>query len=152
MTTEHAAEGEVVGNPAGETEPTAGGSVRWAEGGPGAAQQAPRQGFDRGSWASASAPLVRRVIAFCRGRAVAFGELWRHSLQFRVTVSTLALSSAVVFVLGMVLQTQITTRLTDTKRVAAEAQTRQVVGTAESELIGLSDQDALSGRLMTVLQ
>ncbi|MFD2419238.1 MtrAB system histidine kinase MtrB [Amycolatopsis pigmentata] len=96
--------------------------------------------------------LVRRVTAFARGRAVAFGELWRHSLQFRVTVSTLALSSAVVFVLGMVLQNQITTRLTDTKRQAAVAQTQQVVGTAESELVGISDQDALTGRLATVLK
>jgi two-component system sensor histidine kinase MtrB len=96
--------------------------------------------------------LVRRVTAFARGRAVAFGELWRHSLQFRVTVSTLALSSAVVFVLGMVLQNQITTRLTDTKRQAAVAQTQQVVGTAESELVGVSDQDALTGRLASVLR
>ncbi|HKS44761.1 MAG TPA: MtrAB system histidine kinase MtrB [Amycolatopsis sp.] len=83
---------------------------------------------------------------------VAFGELWRHSLQFRVTISTLALSSAVVFVLGMVLQNQITTRLTDTKRQAAVAQTQQVVGTAESELVGISDQDALPDRLASVLK
>lgn len=96
--------------------------------------------------------LVHRPIAFGRGRVVAFGELWRHSLQFRVTVSTLALSSAVVFVLGMVLQNQITTRLTDTKRQAAVAQTLQVVGTAESELVGISDQDALTDRLTNVLK
>ena len=96
--------------------------------------------------------LAHRLMAFGRGRVVAFGELWRHSLQFRVTVSTLALSSAVVFVLGMVLQNQITTRLTDTKRQAAVAQTQQVVGTAESELVGISDQDALTDRLTNVLK
>lgn len=96
--------------------------------------------------------LAHRLMAFGRGRVVALGELWRHSLQFRVTVSTLALSSAVVFVLGMVLQNQITTRLTDTKRQAAVAQTQQVVGTAESELVGISDQDALTDRLTNVLK
>src|SRR3989449_5755938 len=96
--------------------------------------------------------LARRVGAYGRGRVVAFGVLWRHSLQFRVTVSTLALSSAVVFVLGMVLQNQITTRLTDTKRQAAIAQTQQVVGTAETELIGVSDQDALTDRLRNAVK
>ncbi|HJQ45962.1 MAG TPA: MtrAB system histidine kinase MtrB [Amycolatopsis sp.] len=96
--------------------------------------------------------LARRVIAYGRGRVVAFGELWRQSLQFRITVSTLALSSAVVFVLGMVLQNQIISRLTDTKRAAAIAQTQQVVATAESQLVGLSDQDALPDRLQNVLK
>jgi two-component system, OmpR family, sensor histidine kinase MtrB len=96
--------------------------------------------------------LARRLAGYARGRVVAFGVLWRRSLQFRVTVSTLALSSAVVFVLGMVLQNQITTRLTDTKRQAAVAQTLQVVTTAESQLVGLSDQDALPDRLQNVLK
>jgi two-component system, OmpR family, sensor histidine kinase MtrB len=95
---------------------------------------------------------ARRVGAYGRDRMVAFGELWRRSLQFRVTVSTLALSSAVVFVLGMVLQNQITTRLTDTKKDAAVAQTQQVVATAESELVGISDQDAITDRLQNVLK
>jgi two-component system sensor histidine kinase MtrB len=96
--------------------------------------------------------LTGRVIAFGRRRAVAFGELWRYSLQFRVTVSTLALSSAVVFVLGMVLQNQITERLLETKQRAAIAQTQAVVGTAESELVGISDQDALEDRLNNALK
>jgi two-component system sensor histidine kinase MtrB len=96
--------------------------------------------------------LARRVGAYGRGRLVALGVLWRRSLQFRVTASTLALSSAVVFVLGMVLQNQIITRLTDTKREAAVAQTLQVVATAEGELVGLSDQDALPDRLQNVLK
>ncbi|WP_210718552.1 MtrAB system histidine kinase MtrB [Amycolatopsis acididurans] len=104
------------------------------------------------AFASRVMRLVRSVGAYGRGRVVAFGVLWRQSLQFRVTVSTLALSSAVVFVLGMVLQNQIVTRLTDTKRQAAIAQTQQVVATAESELIGISDQDALPDRLQNVLK
>lgn len=109
-------------------------------------REAPKGLFGRLMW------LVHQLMAFGRGRVVAFGELWRRSLQFRVTVSTLALSSAVVFVLGMVLQNQITTRLTDTKKQAAVAQTQQVVGTAESELVGISDQDALTDRLADVLK
>jgi two-component system sensor histidine kinase MtrB len=96
--------------------------------------------------------FARHLGAYGRQRVVAFGELWRRSLQFRVTVSTLALSSAVVFVLGTVLQNQITTRLTDTKRQAAISQTLQVVATAENELIGISDQDALPDRLQNVLK
>src|SRR3954451_4580698 len=104
------------------------------------------------AFARSTARLVRRVVVFARRRAVAFGELWRHSLQFRVTVSTLALSSAVVFVLGMVLQNQITERLLETKQRAALAQAQVVVGTAESELVGISDQDALADRLNNALK
>ncbi|NIH87324.1 MtrAB system histidine kinase MtrB [Amycolatopsis granulosa] len=96
--------------------------------------------------------LAPRAGAYLRGRVVAFGVLWRRSLQFKVTVSTLALSSAVGLVLGMVLQNQITQRLTDTKRQAAVAQTLQVVRTAENELIGISDQDALADRLQNALK
>jgi len=96
--------------------------------------------------------LAPRAGVFARGRVVAFGVLWRRSLQFKVTVSTLALSTAVGLVLGMVLQNQITQRLTDTKREAAIAQTLQVVRTAENELVGISDQDALADRLQNALK
>ncbi|MEU0529839.1 MtrAB system histidine kinase MtrB [Amycolatopsis tolypomycina] len=104
--------------------------------------------------ARSTARLVRRVVVFARRRAVAFNELWKHSLQFRVTVSTLALSSAVVFVLGMVLQNQITERLLDTKRVAAIAQTRAAAETAAGELVGLGSEsgDALKNRLENALK
>ncbi|WAL66770.1 MtrAB system histidine kinase MtrB [Amycolatopsis cynarae] len=96
--------------------------------------------------------LARRVGGYARGRMVAGGVLWRRSLQFRVTVSTLALSSSVVFILGMVLQHQITSRLTETKQQAAIAQTLQVVATAQKELVGISDQDALPDRLQNVVR
>ncbi|RSM62074.1 two-component sensor histidine kinase [Kibdelosporangium aridum] len=91
-----------------------------------------------------------RAVAFSRERAVAFGELWRRSLQVRVVVSTLALSSAVVFVLGMVLQNQITDRLLSSKQEAAIAETHAAVATANRELLGvnvLSDgfRERLSG-------
>jgi two-component system sensor histidine kinase MtrB len=79
---------------------------------------------------------VGRAIAFGRERSIAFGELWRRSLQVRVVVSTLALSSAVVFVLGMVLQNQITERLLSGKEQAATAQTQAAVTVTERELLG----------------
>lgn len=92
--------------------------------------------------------LARRVAAFGRRKSTAFSELWGHSLQFRVTVSTLAMSAAVVFVLGMVLQNQITDRLMTTKEDAATAQLDAVVRTVESELVGDAGQDdALRERL-----
>ncbi|MFC4947203.1 MtrAB system histidine kinase MtrB [Pseudonocardia sp. GCM10023141] len=47
--------------------------------------------------------------------AEAFNTVWRRSLQLRVVLSTLALSAAVVVVLGLVLQTQIALRVTETK-------------------------------------
>ncbi|MFL6125347.1 MtrAB system histidine kinase MtrB [Actinophytocola sp.] len=79
-----------------------------------------------------------RAVAFGRARAMRFGELWRRSLQVRVVVSTLALSSAVVFVLGMVLQNQITDRLLETKEEAAIAATRDSLAVAQRELKGVN--------------
>ncbi|MFD9895338.1 MtrAB system histidine kinase MtrB [Amycolatopsis sp. NPDC059027] len=104
--------------------------------------------------ARSAARLVRRVAAFARRRVVGFNELWRHSLQFRVTVSTLALSSAVVFVLGMVLQNQITERLLDTKRSAAIEQTRALADTAAGELVGVGGEssEAMRTRLENALK
>jgi len=66
---------------------------------------------------------ARRVAAEAVRRWVVFGELWRRSLQVRVVISTLALSTAVVFVLGMVLQNEIIDRLVNAKQQAAIAQT-----------------------------
>ena len=98
------------------------------------------------------ASALARLAALGRRLPSGASDLWRHSLQFRVTVSTLALSSAVVFVLGMVLQNQITTRLIDTKTNAAIAQTQQVVYKAEQEL-ATSDvnPDKLDDRLSAAL-
>ncbi|TLW91906.1 MtrAB system histidine kinase MtrB [Saccharomonospora piscinae] len=97
--------------------------------------------------------LTRRAAAFGRRTMSAFGDLWQRSLQFRVTTSTLALSSAVVFVLGVVLQNQIVDRLVDTKERAALAQLQVAVRTAESELVGDAGQgDALRNRLSNALK
>ena len=74
-------------------------------------------------------PLTRRAkrtVAQIRAVAVEVGALidaiWRRSLQVRVVVSTLALSAAVVLVLGLVLQTQIAGRILQGKEVDALGQ------------------------------
>jgi two-component system sensor histidine kinase MtrB len=91
-------------------------------------------------------------VEFSRERAAYFGDVWRRSLQVRVVVSTLALSSAVVFVLGMVLQNQITDRLLETKEDAAIAATRDAVQVAESQLTGVNPTaDAVRNRLTSAL-
>ncbi|HEU5475917.1 MAG TPA: MtrAB system histidine kinase MtrB [Actinophytocola sp.] len=78
--------------------------------------------------------------------------LWRRSLQLRVTISTLAMSSAVVFVLGMVLQYQITERLVSTKEDAAIEATRNAVQIVEGELVGVNPgSDAVESRLSNAL-
>ncbi|RJQ81056.1 sensor histidine kinase [Pseudonocardiaceae bacterium YIM PH 21723] len=59
------------------------------------------------------------MVAELERRWADFGVIWSQSLQLRVVVSTLALSSSVVVVLGIVLQTQITDRLLTEKRTAA---------------------------------
>ena len=95
---------------------------------------------------------IGRGVAFSQRRASIFGELWRRSLQVRVVVSTLALSSAVVFVLGMVLQNQITNRLLETKEEAAVTATRDAAGVAASQLVGVNvNVDSVRSRLTSAL-
>ncbi|HEY4017113.1 MAG TPA: MtrAB system histidine kinase MtrB [Pseudonocardiaceae bacterium] len=93
-----------------------------------------------------------RVAAELRRRWTAFGVLWRRSLQVRVVVSTLALSSAVVFVLGMVLQNEITDRLLAAKIDAAKSQTTTALQTASVALRGVSAvTDDLQTRMANAL-
>lgn len=95
-----------------------------------------------------SGGAVRRRLRAARRKIKSFGTVWRRSLQVRVVVSALALSAAVVFVLGMVLQSEITDRLLSTKRQAAVAQTRSSLETLESALIGVNPgSDGLRNRL-----
>ncbi|WP_084211496.1 MtrAB system histidine kinase MtrB [Pseudonocardia acaciae] len=70
-----------------------------------------------------------------------FGAIWRRSLQLRVTVSTLALCSGVVLVLGLVLQTQIADRLVQGKITAARAQMEQATAVLERDLSGVNPDD-----------
>ncbi len=77
---------------------------------------------------------IVRIREEIRERWHRFEAVWRRSLQLRVVVSTLALSLVVVLVLGMVLQTQITTRLLDAKEEAAISQTEYSLPVLEREL------------------
>ncbi|HEX3647046.1 MAG TPA: MtrAB system histidine kinase MtrB [Pseudonocardiaceae bacterium] len=97
----------------------------------------------------------RRLVAETGRRWVAFGELWRRSLQLRVVTSTLALSTAVVFVLGMVLQNEIIDRLVYAKQQAAIAQTGIAQRTVSTELRGMNSstdnpQARLNGALTSL--
>ncbi|MDQ3405046.1 MAG: MtrAB system histidine kinase MtrB [Actinomycetota bacterium] len=98
---------------------------------------------------------IGRLVLTGRRRSAAFSELWRRSLQLRVVVSTLALGSAVIFVLGMVLQNQITERLVGTKEAAAIVQSRNAAEIAERELGGLvtlnTDSQTIGIRLESAL-
>jgi two-component system sensor histidine kinase MtrB len=98
---------------------------------------------------------ARRVAAEAARRWVVFGELWRRSLQVRVVISTLALSTAVVFVLGMVLQNEIIDRLVHAKQDAAIAQTGVAQRTVATALRGADSSTqnlpiTLAGALATL--
>jgi len=82
--------------------------------------------------------LVARVVAEGRDLTVAG---WRRSLQLRVTVSTLALCSGVMIVLGLVLQTQIADRLVQGKLAAARLQMESATAVLERDLTGVNPDD-----------
>ncbi len=84
--------------------------------------------------------------------AEASGAVWRRSLQLRVVISTLALSTAVVLVLGLVLQTQIATRLVQGKEVDTLARFQAGVALMERGLSGVDpDREGAEGELNNAL-
>ncbi|WP_435532168.1 MtrAB system histidine kinase MtrB [Rhodococcus antarcticus] len=72
---------------------------------------------------------------------------WRRSLQLRVVVSTLVLSTVVVLVLGLVLLSQITDRLLESKITAATDEIERARSTVQSELAGADESFNLLSRL-----
>jgi two-component system sensor histidine kinase MtrB len=81
-----------------------------------------------------------------------FGAMWRRSLKVRVVSSTVALSSTVVLVLGMVLQAQLAQRLIENKTQAALLQAENSKVLVESELGAVDPTSAsLAGRLTTTI-
>ena len=104
-------------------------------------------------------PLMRRTkrtVTQVRAVAVEVGALvdaiWRRSLQVRVVVSTLALSAAVVLVLGLVLQTQIAGRILQGKEVDALGQAEAGAAVLERELAGVDpDGEGAQGELNKAL-
>jgi two-component system sensor histidine kinase MtrB len=99
---------------------------------------------------------ARQAVAQIRAVAVEVGALvdaiWRRSLQVRVVVSTLALSAAVVLVLGLVLQTQIAGRILQGKEVDALGQAEAGAAVLERELAGVDpDGEGAQGELNKAL-
>ncbi|MGQ0778342.1 MAG: MtrAB system histidine kinase MtrB [Pseudonocardiales bacterium] len=97
-------------------------------------------------------PAGYRVIAPASELIAEVRALWRRSLQVRVVVSSVALSTTVVLVLGMVLQTQIADQLLDNKTQAVLLQGEHSRAVVEAELGGVDPASAaLTGRLTTAL-
>ncbi len=72
---------------------------------------------------------------------------WRRSLQLRVVTSTLTLSLIVMFVLGVVLTSQITDRLLEVKIDAATEEMDRSRALVEGQLAGADDSGSLAVRL-----
>ena len=82
----------------------------------------------------------------------AWNQAWRRSLQMRVVISTLALSTAVVLVLGLVLQTQIAQRLLQAKEADARVRTETGAVLLEGDLAGVDpDREGAQGELNNAL-
>ncbi|MGH3753916.1 MAG: MtrAB system histidine kinase MtrB [Pseudonocardiaceae bacterium] len=96
--------------------------------------------------------FLRRAVGRARARTAVPRTMWRRSLQIRVVGSTVALSSTVVLVLGMVLQAQIAQRLIENKIQAALLQAENSRVVVESEL-GVVDPTSasLTSRLTTTV-
>ncbi|OZM75645.1 two-component sensor histidine kinase [Pseudonocardia sp. MH-G8] len=99
---------------------------------------------------------VRRALAPVRQQVAelieAWGVAWRRSMQLRVVISTLALSTAVVLVLGMVLQTQIAQRLLQNKEHDARTRTEAGAVLLERDLAGVDpEREGAQGELNNAL-
>jgi len=82
----------------------------------------------------------------------AFNAVWRRSLQVRVVISTLALSTAVVVVLGLVLQTQIASQTLQAKESDTLNRADAARGLLERELAGVDpDREGAAGDLNKAL-
>ena len=96
--------------------------------------------------------LATRARDEIRGHWHRFERMWRRSMQLRVVVSTLALSSAVVFALGMLLQMQITFQLLEAKKAAAIGQVESSLPVLERELTAVDpNSDRVSEQLEAAL-
>jgi two-component system, OmpR family, sensor histidine kinase MtrB len=104
------------------------------------------------SLADRASDALRPAAVAISDLAMRAGAVWRRSLQIRVVSSTVALSSTVVLVLGMVLQAQLAQRLIENKTQAALLQADNSRVLVESEL-GTVDptSTSLAGRLTTVV-
>jgi two-component system sensor histidine kinase MtrB len=100
--------------------------------------------------------VIRRTVDQVRQLAaelaVAWGAVWRRSLQLRVVISTLALSTAVVLVLGFVIQTQIAGNILQAKLDDAQNQIESGAALLERELAGVDpNREGAQGELNNAL-
>ena len=94
------------------------------------------------------ARLRRRVEHAVEERLALSRRLWRRSMQLRVVLSTVAMSTVVVLVLGLVLQTQIADRLLEGKEQAALVQADISRGNLERDLARVDpDRDGTQATL-----
>lgn len=106
----------------------------------------------RSVWVRRAREQVEQLRAFGAEARVAAAAAWRRSMQVRVVTSTLALSAAVVVVLGLVLQTQIATRLLQGKEADTLARAEAGRVLLERELSGVDpDRDGAQGELNNAL-
>jgi two-component system sensor histidine kinase MtrB len=99
---------------------------------------------------------ARRGVAQVRQLTVelvdAFNAVWRRSLQLRVVISTLALSTTVIVVLGLVLQTQIASRVVEGKETDALLRTEAGAVLLERDLSGVDpDREGAQGEINNAL-
>ncbi|CAM3719968.1 MULTISPECIES: MtrAB system histidine kinase MtrB [Tsukamurella] len=78
--------------------------------------------------------LLTGVARFAGQSLTYAGRVWRRSLQWRVVTSTLALSLAVLLLLGFVLTSQLATQLVQAKLSAGEEETARVKQVVEVTL------------------
>ena len=100
--------------------------------------------------------MIRRTLDQVRQLgmelAVAWGAVWRRSLQLRVVISTLALSTAVVLVLGFVIQTQIAGNILQAKLDDAQNQIESGAALLERELASVDpNREGAQGELNNAL-
>ena len=100
--------------------------------------------------------MIRRTVDQVRQLgmelAVAWGAVWRRSLQLRVVISTLALSTAVVLVLGFVIQTQIAGNILQAKLDDAQNQIESGAALLERELASVDpNREGAQGELNNAL-
>jgi two-component system, OmpR family, sensor histidine kinase MtrB len=95
---------------------------------------------------------VEQVRQLAAELTVAWGAVWRRSLQTRVVISTLALSTAVVLVLGFVIQTQIAGNILQAKLDDAQNQIESGAALLERELAGVDpNREGAQGELNNAL-
>lgn len=87
------------------------------------------------------------IVRWGHSMSNTLAHTWRRSLQLRVVASTLSLSMIVILVLGVVLTSQITDRLLESKISAATEEMDRARSTVEAQLAGADEAASVSTQL-----